>query len=48
MLVEKFTYVKINAKIVVKNIKGPLFLHLLLFAVFGRGVVMRGTCHLPF
>ena len=48
MLVEKCTYVKINAKIIVKNIKCPLFPHLLLFAVIGRGVVTRGTCHLPF
>ena len=48
MLVEKCTYVKINAKFIVKNVKCPLFPHLLLLAVIGRRVVTRGTCHLSF
>ena len=47
-LFEKCTYVKINAKIIVKNINCLLFPHLLLFAVIGHGVVTKGTCHLPF
>ena len=47
--VEKYTYVRKNAKIIVKkNIKCPLLTHLLLFAVVGRGVVTRGTCHVRF
>ena len=47
MLVEKCTYVKINAKIIVKKNKCPLFPHLPIFAVVGRVVVTRGAYQWP-